>query len=212
MINVIGIKRLFVLLVFLAVNVAMAFVIYFHLTPELEKNERSERTLRSQVRSVQADMDRLQTEFEQLDQQQERFDKLKEQGFFNLQSRSDAKKMFSSLQDKSKVISAVVSVKPGVAVDDPDAMKANHKVLVSPISVVLEAFDDGDVYRYIDLLQKDFPGHISIDSMTIERTRDVNAAVLRAISSGANPVMVKADLILSWRTMVPADQLKGELQ
>ncbi len=207
MIGVIGLKRLVVLLVFIAINACLAASIYLYFTPEQKSKEVRERSLRNQLRSVQSDIDRVQLEFEQLDQQQDEFDLLKERGFFSMQSRSDAKKMFSLLQNKSNVISAVVSVKPGTVVDDEEAAKAKHKVLVSPIKIKIEAFDDGDLYRYIDLLEKEFPGHVSIDSLEIERVRDVNAAVLRAISSGANPVMIKANIILSWRSMVPEAQI-----
>ncbi len=209
MIGVIGLKRLVILLVFIAINACLAAAIYMYLMPEQDSKEIRERSLRTQLRTVQADIDRVQLEFEQLDQQQDEFNVLKKRGFFSMQSRSDAKKMFSQLQNKSNVISTVVSVKPGTVVDDPEALKANHKVLVSPITIKIEAFDDGDLYRYIDLLEKDFPGHISVDSLEIERVRDVNAAVLRAISSGANPVMIKADIILSWRSMVPESQITG---
>ncbi len=212
MIKIIGFKRLIILVVFLLINAFLAFLIYGYLVPQQEVKDRRERSLRSQVSSVQSDIDRVQLEFEQIDRQQDEFDVLKEQGFFSVQSRNDAKKMFSEFQDRSNVISAVVSVKPGVAVDDEDASKANHKLLVSPINIDIEAFDDGDVYRYISLLENEFPGHISLDSLEMTRVRDVNAAVLRAISSGANPVMIKAKIILSWRTMVPESQITGDIQ
>lgn len=212
MIKIIGFKRLSILVVFLLINAFLAFLLYGYLVPQQEVKDRRERSLRSQVSSVQSDIDRVQLEFEQIDRQQDEFDVLKEQGFFSVQSRNDAKKMFSEFQDRSNVISAVVSVKPGVAVDDEDASKANHKLLVSPINIDIEAFDDGDVYRYISLLENEFPGHISLDSLEMTRVRDVNAAVLRAISSGANPVMIKAKIILSWRTMVPESQITGDIQ
>lgn len=212
MISVIGLKRLTILLLFLTVNVVLGAAIHLYVLPELNDSESNERRVRSQVNRVRSDIDRLQLEFEQLDQQQDRFNALKEKGFFSIQTRSDAKALFSRLQNRSKVVSAVVSVKPGVVIDDQEAQKARHKVLASAITIDIEAFDDVDVYRYIDLLNKEFPGHITIDHLEMKRTRDVNAAVLRAISSGANPVMVKANLKLSWRTMVSEDDLTGGVQ
>jgi hypothetical protein len=43
--------------------------------------------------------------------------------------------------------------------------------------------------------------------MEIKRTRDVSAAVLRAIVTGINPELVAAKMELSWRTMIPEDQV-----
>lgn len=212
MIGIIGIKRLVVLIFFIAVNACLAGFVYMYLMPEADNQERRERVLRSEVSRIGADIDRLYVEFEQMDKQKDRYNQLKEKGFFSVQSRSDAKKMFSVLQNKSNVVSAVVNVKSGTILDDQDAQNARHKILVSQINIDIEAFDDVDVYKYIDLLDKTIPGHVSVDMIEMKRVRDVNAAVLRAISSGANPVMVKANLKLSWRTMVSEDKLTEDAE
>ncbi len=209
MIGVIGIKRLIVLFVFIAINTALAAGIYMHLVPEKEKLERQQRSMRSQLRAVQSDIDRMKVEFQQLDAQQDRFDALKAKGFFSAQERSDAKELFSSIQFESKVISAVVSVDSGIVEDDKEAEKANHKVLISPVEVEIRAFDDGDVYRYIEMALARFPGHLSLNGVEINRIQDVSSPVLRAIASGANPEMIEARLIMSWRTLIPESQIIG---
>lgn len=207
MIQVIGIKRIIILFILISVNAALAAGVYLYAMPEEEMSERRLRTLRSQVNVVQFDIDRMQVEFEQLDQQQDRFDTLKAKGLFSAQGRSEAKVFLSVIQDKSKVISAVVSVKPGFVQDNAEAKKANHKVLMSPIEIKLEAFDDASVYRYIELAKRSFPGHLSLDGIEINRTRDVSSPVLRAIASGTNPVLVSAEILMSWRTIIPESQV-----
>lgn len=207
MIGVIGGKRLIILAILILINAGLGALTYAYYMPEHEKTERSLRSLRGQLSTVQNDISRMQIEFEQLDQQQDEFDALKAEGFFSNQVRSTAKALFSEIQDESKVISAVVSVKSGVIEESPEAQKAKHKVLMSLVNVDLKAFDDGDVYTYLDLMQKKFPGHVSVDRMIINRTRDVSAPVLRAIASGANPELVNASLSLSWRTLIPEDQV-----
>lgn len=207
MIQVIGIKRLIILFILISVNAALAAGVYLYAMPEEDASSRRLRSLRSQVNSVQSDIDRMQIEFEQLDQQQDRFDELKAKGLFSAQGRSDAKALLSVIQDRSRVISAVVSVKPGFVQDDAEAKKANHKILMSPIEIKLEAFDDASVYRYIELAKRSFPGHLSLDGIKINRTRDVSSPVLRAIASGTNPVLVSAEILMSWRTIIPESQV-----
>jgi len=207
MISVIGFKRIVLLLVFLAINGLFAAMIYGYLAPQNVESERKIRSLKGQINTVQVDIERMQLEFEQLGRQQGQFDALKADGFFKPQGRTLAKEALKNVQDKSKVISAVASIDPGRIEENKEAQKSKHKVLISPVEIKLKAFDDRDVYRYIHILQETFPGHISIDSMEIKRTRDVSAAVLRAIVTGINPELVAAKMELSWRTMIPEDQV-----
>lgn len=207
MIQVIGVKRLIILLVLFGANVALAAGLYLYAMPEKKSLERRLRVVRSQINIVQSDINRMQVEFQQLDKQQDRFDALKAKGLFSAQERSAAKAFLSVIQDKSKVISAVVNVRPGVIQDDAEAQKANHKILMSPVEIKIESFDDASVYRYIELAQRAFPGHLSLDGIQMKRTRDVSSPVLRAIASGTNPVLVSADILMSWRTIIPESQV-----
>ena len=207
MIQVIGVKRIAILLILLSVNVALAAGLYLYAMPEKDNLSRRLRSLRSQVNSVQSDIDRMKVEFAQLDQQQDRFDKLKAAGLFSAQARSEAKGFLSVIQNKAKVISAVANVRPGFIQNDAEAQKANHKILMSPVEITIESFDDASVYRYIELAKRSFPGHLSLDGITIKRSRDVSSPVLRAIAAGTNPVLISADILMSWRTIIPESQV-----
>ena len=113
MINIIGVKRVVVLVILASFNVTLAAVVYMYATPEYQTVMRQLRGQRSQLSSLQNDVEQMQIEFDQLDHQQERFDEIKEKGFFSAQDRADAKDIFSLIQKKSRIISAHVSVKPG---------------------------------------------------------------------------------------------------
>lgn len=209
MINVIGVRRLIVLAVLLIVNGTLAAAMYLYVNSELDRSGRDLKKLRQQVSTVQSDIDRMQIEFEQLGKQQNQFDALKEGGFFSVQTRSIAKEKFKKIQQDARVISAVANVKSGHLEDNAEAAKAKHKMLVSPIEIEIKAFDDGDIYKYLHLVETEFPGHVSVETINIRRISDVNAPVLRAIATGANPELVQANVVMMWRTIIPEDQALG---
>ncbi len=209
MIRIIGVRRLILLVALLAFNGVLASAIYIYLVPEKQQIERKLNSENRKVSSLQQDIKRMEIEFEQLDQQQGRFDTIKEEGFFDTQDRASAKEMFSLIQKESQVISAFVSVRPGNVVEDKEASKARHKILVSEMSVEIKAFDDNDIYHYVDLVQKVFPGIVTLQRIEIRRSRDISAALLRAIASGANPDLVTAKVEFLWRTMIPQDRVLG---
>ena len=108
------------------------------------------------------------------------------------------------IQQEANVISAVASIQAGEFLQDEEASKASHEILRSPISVRVEALDDIDVYRYIYMVEKAFPGHVSLKKLNLSRKSDITGTILRAIASGSNPPLVQADIELTWHTMIPA--------
>ncbi len=207
MIKVIGTKRIIILLALIGLNAALAAAIYLYVIPESSRTAKKVRTLRSQNQAKQADINRMQIDFEMLGKQRDAFDELNRRGFFKSQVRSVAKKIFKDIQDEAKVVSAVVLIKPGVIEDNEEAKKSNYKVLSSPVKITISSYDDSDIYRYLYIMENKFPGHLSINNMTIKRVSDVSGPALRAIATGGNPVLVTANVDLSWRTMIPESQI-----
>lgn len=207
MIKVLGVKRIFVLVFLLALNVAFAAGLFLYVVPTNDVREKEYKTLRTKITARQSDINRMQIEFEQLEQQQARFEELRKQGFFSSQGRRQAEVIFKEIQNKSGVINASAIVKAGQVVADEEASKAEHTILVSPVEVKIEAVDDSDVYRYLYLIEKYFPGHMTVKSLKIKRDMDVSGAVLRGIASGANPKLVSADIMMDWRTMIPVSEV-----
>lgn len=207
MIKVIGFRRLLVIGVLIALNVLFAAALYQYLLPQLKQTERKLNSTRSQVSGIQADIERMQIEFEQLDEQQAFFDLLKEDDFFSRQARRDAEEVFLKAETDSGVITSFVNVRSGTLVENEEAGKAEHVMLESPVEIRLEALEDRDIYEYVYILEKLFPGHLSINSMFLERTANLNDTILRGIASGQNPALIKASINMTWRTMVSDDSV-----
>ena len=203
MIKVLGTRRITILLVLLAFNGILGYVVYMHLAPQQIIKERELKRTRGQVSTLRNDIADLKIEFEQLDDQREEFSRLKKDGFFDGQSRRKAELVLQKIQERSGVVSAVASVNAGVFEESELAEKAEHKILKSPISVRIEAVNDLDVFRYLYLVNEFFPGHVAVKSIRFNRESDVSGTVLRAVASGQNPPLVIADLELTWRTMIP---------
>lgn len=212
MIDILGIKRVILLLVLVGINALLAAVVYLYLTPEVVKKERSYSSLSSEIGRISGDVQRMQIEFDQLEEQQASFKELEADGFFRNQSRRMAIDVFNEIQEKSNVSTAIASIQAGVIEDNEDAQKASYKVLKSPIQVKIESLDDVDVMNYLFLVDNYFPGHVSIEKIKLSRESDVSGTVLRGIASGANPPLVKAEVDMVWRTMIPESQVIGEDQ
>ncbi len=206
MINILGIKRIFILLALFVTNAALALIVFYYLTPQIQTDERNMSTMRGEVSTLRADIDLMQVEFDQLAVQKDEFEILSADGFFTEQDRRQAELIFNDIQRKSGVSKAIVSIQPGVFEENEESLKAKHQILNSTIEANIEAVDDVNIFNYMFLIENYFPGHVSIEKIELKREANVSATVLRAISAGGNPPLVTAKLEMSWRTMIPAAQ------
>lgn len=209
MIRVIGTKRVLTILTLIAMNGLLAAVVYMYFVPQRFAAEGELRGLRGNISTVQSDISRMQVEFDQLKLQQARFDALRQRGFFGAQGRREAELVLRKIQQQSGVISALVNIMGGAIEENEEALKAEHQVLASPVSIHIEAMDDVDIYRYIYLVQEFFPGHVSFENLSMKRNAEVSGTVLRAIATGGKPQLVTADISMTWRTMIPQKDVIG---
>lgn len=209
MIRVLGAKRILTIVALLALNALLGAAVYLYLLPEKIGRQRELSSVRGQISTVQTDIGRMQIEFDQLAIQQAGFDNLKKRGFFGAQGRREAEKLLQRIQQEAGVVSAVANIQPGSVEDNEEAQKAEHKILVSPLKIQISAVDDVDVFRYLYLVDKFFPGHVTIDKITLERKANINNTVLRAIATGGKPQLVTADIEGRWRTMIPQKDIIG---
>ncbi len=207
MIEILGIRRVLILMCLMALNAALGASVYLFLTPQRLQKEMELADLKGRVSTVQGDIDRMLVDFEKLTERQAEYEQLKKQGFFYNQSRRRAEIIFEEISKKAGVISANAKIDAGVVEENSEAVKAEHNVLSSHIKVHVESMDTRSVYNYIRLLMTDFPGHLTIYDIHLERKIDITGVVLRGIASGDNPPLVGADIDLVWRTMVPQSEI-----
>lgn len=203
MIKILGTKRIVILFALIALNSLLAATVFMYLQPEVAKEEMTLKSAKAQESKTRKEISDLQLEFDQLEEQQDEFNVLRDDGFFSNQDRQNVQNVFTLAEMTSGVLSAKVSVARGtINQEEEDATKADHVLLESPVSITLSAIDDTEVYAYIDYLEKNFPGHITLTNLYMRRTANVNDVILRAIANGAKPPMVEANLDFVWRTMI----------
>ena len=212
MINVLGMKRIAILAVLIAINGLLGVLTYMYIMPETLAAQRNLSGLRGSVTTIQSDIDNINLEFDQLEKQQSQYEELERNGFFGDQDRFAAERIFEQVQAESGVLSAVASISGGEIIEDEDAAKSDRDVLRSSIEIKIEAANDLHVFKYIANLMQAFPGYISLQSIELRRTAEITGTVLRSFASGEDPVLVEADIVLSWSTMIPKTDVGMEEQ
>ncbi len=207
MIDKIGPKRTMTLGVLAGLLALFALLNYLVFLPKTEQTQNVLNGVQSETSTMQTEIEKMRADFIVAEKQKVFFDSIKRRGFFNNQDRVLARERFDTLQKLSKIISARYEIRAANIISDESADKTGYVVMESPIVVSLSAIDDLDVYRFIYYLNYGFPGHITIDNVTIERKLPVTSELLKLIGTGTPPEIITAKLDINWRTMAKKDEV-----
>lgn len=208
MIQVLGAKRILLLIIFLSANAALAATTYLYVMPKRDQLQRELNTTRSQITQKRTDAEKLRNEFQEIQQQKAYFQSMQAAGLTSDQNRLVARRRIAEIQNYSRVLKASYNINSATVEEGAAAREIGHVILNSPIRVDIEAMDDSDFYAFLYWMENAFPGHTAVSKMKIERVLDVNEATLRAIGSGTPVVLIKGNIDFVWRTMVPEEQIR----
>lgn len=209
MIYILGFKKVFLILVFIALSLLMVGYNYLFLKPQTEALTRNISTMKSDVSTKRGQIDTLVVNHDRFIEQRERFDFIEQVGFFNTQDRLDVRRTLNEIREKSGVISAKYSMKPLVVEASNEAKEVNHKLIKTIIDFELGAFEDIEIYNFVFLLMNGFPGIVEIEQFEISKSQDVTQPLLRSIGGGKAEVIVSAKMSVVWRTLVPSDAVEA---
>lgn len=205
--QILGIKRILILAVLIGINALVGAATYLYFMPHNDDLAGQLATLTSQVTAKRADTNRLQNEFQTIQQQKVYFGNLQAGGFFSNQNRAVARQRINDIQQFTNILSAKYDITAAQVEKSPPADDAGYVVLDSPMKIDVEAIDDIDVYNFLFWVENAFPGQVSTKSIDISRPTDVNETTLRELGSGVPVTLIKASIGFEWRTMVPASQV-----
>ena len=202
MIDIIGYKRLVVLVALLLICGVFAGVSYGYLMPKNETLQADLKREQGKIRTKQAEAKKMREDFVTIQEKKDDFENLKLSGFFSNQDRLAFRRRISGVQEYADVLKASYDIGAAQIESNPGVEKAGHVVLKSDISVDIESMDDMDFYRFMYWVRNGFDGHTTITDMTLKRQTDVNDVTLRQIGSGTPLVLVKGKINFEWRTLV----------
>lgn len=205
--NALGKQRIQLLVFMLLLNAALIGSYYYYIQPFKQESVRELRNMRADANQRRAKIRELRLEFAKLMPKIGYYQRMRQSGFFNDQKRTIVQDKIKQYRDRANLLVAKYSIDSAEVIDDPDAKEAGHVILSSPVTIEMEALDDIDIYTFINLMQKDFPGNMDIRKITVERKRDIKTELLQNVASGEPKVLMEAEMQFRWRSMIQESKL-----
>lgn len=207
MIRLVGIRRIFAILLLLGLVVLLMSYTLVLAKPGLRKAQQELIKHKADIAEMTSNIDKLTQGIERFTTQKDYFEQIQKFGFFDPQNRVEARRRLNLMQKESRLLSAKYTIKQAIAAKSEKAAVANYKVLDTEIAFTFEALEDIDIYNFIYLLNYGFPGQIAIEELSISRDQEITQPLLRNIGIGDYEPLVKGELKVIWTTMVPEDSV-----
>ena len=202
MINLLGPKKIAVIVILLVLNIGAAFTTYSYFTPIGAKMKKQIRTITAETRAKQADIEQLRRETTEIVDQKSFYDDLEKIGFFSDQNRIEARRNIEDIQRISRALRVQYDMKPAEVIPNTISEDSGYVFLDTPVSINIDVIDDADLYKFIYWIQASFPGHVSFRKISVKRKLDVNEANLKKISDSNPQPMVSGIVEFRWKTMI----------
>ncbi|GEM_PF-5205803 len=198
--DLIGIKRTIILGILLGANVGLYVFSQVLFAPQMEKATKELSKVKRQSSRYQKDLNAIKNDFDALGGQQEIFNKLTEKKFFGDVSMPVQLEALDLISQQTGV-DALVKVSAPREMKLSGMDRVDWVMVKREIVIDIKAFDDVDIYRYLDRLQRELPGYLKLKDVSIRRTADYSADMLREIIRGKFPDIVTASLNYDWYLM-----------
>lgn len=211
MINAIGKKKLFILIVLFGATLFLGASYYFVLAPQAQSKKNEHDSLKSELSTIQTEIQTMRTDLAFYEKQKSLYEKIEKTGFLNGQNNLSPKERFETLQKRSKIIGLKYEIREPNLSENPSSKETGYVTISSDVSIDVSAIDDLDIYRFIYYLNYAYPGHIKISELVIQRTSDVSKEALKAIGTGGAKELTNAKMNLTWTTMAKKDLIPPEI-
>lgn len=210
MLQILGLKKTLTLLILFVIS-ALAFSYkFFYLTPLVQGVEDKASFNQSEVFESGRKIADLVDNHDRFVAQKAQYDFIKGTNFFNVQDRLDVRKYIAETIRSSKVVSAKYNIGALKVESNGYAQDVDHKLLKTVITFDVGAIDDADIYNFVLLLNHGFPGVLTIEEISIARTKELTQPILKQIGTGEPVALVDSKIETVWWTMVPTNAVAIE--
>ena len=170
MMKLIGRKRFLTIVVLAMINLVLASIYFLWISPSSYDADIELNSLNGQISKLQGDITSIKEQIEETRSNIPYYDALEAQGFFQEQNRFNAEREIKDIQEESQIKTATFSIGSLLDVNEPKAMDAKHRLVVSKVEIKnLKSYTDKEIYRLMYLINTKFPGHTRFVALNIDR-------------------------------------------
>jgi len=200
-------KMTLLVVLFVAVAVLAGYTELF-LKPSVKSDEKKLTATKNELTKTKNDNLDIEDELQYTREKKDEFAVLKKAGFFEKQERDIVRDAVDEAMRLSGIIGGRFKVSPPVCYVNKDLKDSSYILLGSPVVVDTESYEDVSMYAFLDYLIRKLPGYLVLESLDVNRIRDVTRGVLQEIGTGKEVPLMRTNISMTWYTIVKKDSVE----
>ena len=208
--KLIGIKRVIILAVLITLNAVICAAYFLWVDPSRAKAQASLASMKSEISKLQGMIQNTKLELAEYQKNKPTYDLLKAKGFVSEPDRFQIPRDLDRVRQAANLgpFSFNVNVSN---IQNPEAEEAKLKVFATRVSVKgVTALLDANIYNFLDLMDREFPDHLRVQSVAIYRKDKLDPSSLSKIAQKQPVPLLQSDAEFDWITAVPQSALTDE--
>lgn len=202
--KLIGIKRLLVLAVLIGLNALIAAAYFLWLNPSLEEAKVKLSAVTGDISSLRGKIQNTKQELAEYQTNLPAYETMRSNGFMSGQDRFQITRDLDVVRQNAGGIGFSFRIEDLKTLDNAAAKNAGMKVVDSRINIEnITTLLDIDIYSFVNRMQREFPAHLRLNSIRIERKDKLNQATLARLQRKDNVALINSNLVFDWITYVP---------
>jgi hypothetical protein len=208
--KLIGAKRMLILAILLAVNLAIAAVFFLQISPMRDDAQHKLDAVNGEIAEQSDKIATIKADLETFKKTLPDYQALERKGFTLNQDRFRMSRDLDDVRKKAELAGFSFTINDIKKIDNPDALAAHMQLIDSRIKIEnVVSLLDLNVYDFIDLMGSDFPTHLRVQSFQITRKDPLNSVALGHIAKKEPVNLISATATFDWLTIVPKQEQGG---
>ena len=202
--KLIGVKRVILLAILIALNAAIAASYFLWIEPMREEAQVKLTATKDNISSLQGKIQNTNIELAEYAQNLPRYNELKSSGFMSNQDRFQISRDLDVVRNRAQLSGFSFQIDDLKTIENAEAAAANMTVLNSRINVDnVVSLLDINFYDFVDLMVAEFPSHVRLQNFNISRGDPLNSTTLQRIVAKQPAKLVTGRAVFDWITYVP---------
>lgn len=201
--KLIGIARVILLSILITLNAVIAAGYFMWIVPERDQAQNKLKAMKSDISSLQSKIQNTKVELAEYQKNLPAYQSLERRGFIAQPDRFQIPRDLDRVRLDAELgsFSFNVNVKD---VQNAEAEAARLKVFASRISVDnVTSLLDTNFYDFLDLMATEFPEHVRLHELTINRKDALDVTTLQKIAAKQPVSLLVAKAEFDWITALP---------
>ena len=194
-------KRLIKVSIIAVVGVAVSCAAAAAISSWYESANTEKANAEGQLATLRSDITMREGKAKKADEYMKLYRQIKGEGGNNIVSnldRNTGKVWIAQAAETLGLVNLTGDFAPVAPIDNAQFRRKTLEGIMSEVKLEFTSLTDEQAIRFVEAIQKHFPGYVKVKNMQMEKMTDITSEILSSVGKGEKPELIKSSVEFLW--------------